>query len=210
MTFATVAQNITSILGSAAAGRYRVIGYQSQSDDASEYNGYSRLVRVYYSEGNYPRNSGGISGPIMHDASFDIELSVTKSAIGDLATLNDPGSTPVQLQTALAGVKHAEQAANESWDELYEIIFGIIMDARNVDLGMPVGDISDRWIAQSKKDEPLRIGGLVMITGIAQLEVRIDEPILGETGTESGQSYDTTIDVDNDDNERTGVSIDTN
>jgi hypothetical protein len=210
MTFITVAQNITSILGSAAAGRYKVIGYQSQSDDASEYKNNNRLVRVYYSEGTYPRNSGGISGPVMHDATFDIELSVTMSAEGDLATLNDPLSTPLQLQTALAGVKTAEQSANESWDELYNIVFGVIMDARNVDLGMSVGDIADRWIAQSKKDEPLRVGGLVMITGIAQLEVRIDEPILGETGTASGKIYDTTIDVENDDNERTGVSIDTN
>lgn len=210
MTFATVSKNITAILGTAAAGRYRVIGYQSQSDDANEYKNSNRLVRVFYSEGNYPKNSGGISGPVMHDATFDIELSVTKAAEGDLATLNDPLATPVQLQAALAGVKHAEQAANESWDELYEIVFGIIMDARNVDLDMPVGEIADRWIAQLKKDEPLKFGSLVMITGIAQLEVRMDEPILGETGTESGQIYDTTIDIDNDDNERTGVSVDTN
>lgn len=215
MNFEILQSNIVTILGDAAAGRFRVIGYQSIVDDANEYLDSQRLVRIYYSEANFPKEMGGIAGPIMHDVTFEIELMVSKSAEGDLATLDNPSSTPTQLQTALANVKNAEQLANNSWDELFGIVYQILMDARNRDLNMDIGIIANRWIDNPRKNEPGRIGvipgmsggKLVLISGSMQLTCRLEEPILGDTGT-MGYIYDNVIDLKDDDNEKTGVLVD--
>jgi hypothetical protein len=215
MNFETLQLNIVSILGAAAAGRFRVTGYQTMTEDADESLDSSRLVSVYYNEGQFPKEKGGISGPSMHDPTYAIEFMVSKAAEGDLATIDNPASTALEIQTALANVKHAEHLADTSWNELAGIVYQILMDARNIDLGMSVGIISSRWIDNLRKDQPGQIGiargilggKLVVITGSMQLTCVLEEPILGDTGT-AGEIYDTTIDLVDDDNERTGVIVD--
>lgn len=215
MNFETLQSSIVSILNTASAGRFRVIGYQSKTDDAEQMLNANRLVRVYYNEGQFPKDKGGLTGPIMHDAVYTIELMVTKSAVGDLATLANPASTPAQLQTALAGVKLAEQLADQSWDELAGIVYQILMDGRNLDLGMDVGIIANRWVNNPRKDQPGGIdvargilgGKLITITGSMILTCTLYEPIDGDTGT-AGAIYDNVIDIVDDDNERTGVIVD--
>lgn len=216
MNFETLKSNIVTILGNAAAGRYRVVGYQTGPKDVDEFKDHSRLVKVYFSEDQFPKNQSGLVGNINSEPVFVIELIVSKSAKGDLATIENPAATEVQLQTALAGVKHAEDLADTSWDELAGIVYQVLMDARNIDMGMPLGVIGSRWLDNFRKDEPGQIGiakgilggKLVMVTGSARLTCVLDEPILGDTGVEGGV-FDTALDIAGDDNERTGVLVDT-
>lgn len=215
MNFETLQSNLVGILSAAAAGRFRVVGYQTKTEDAEETLNNNRLVRVYYNEGQFPKDKGGLVGPIMHDATYTIELMVTKSAKVDLATLDNPASTQLQLQTALANVKLAENLADQSWDELAGIVYQILMDGTNLDLGMPVGVIANRWLDNPRKDQPGGIdvargiigGQLITITGSMQLTCTLEEDITGDVGVE-GYIYDNVIDIENDDNEQTGVLID--
>lgn len=212
MNFEVLQSNIVSILGAAAAGRFRVIGYQSTIEDAEEYLGLNRLVRVYYSEGRFPKEKGSITGGMQHEATYVFELVVTEGAKGDLAVIDNPASTPSEIQTALAGMKYAEDLADRSWDELAGIVYQIIMDARNRDMGMPLGAIADRWLDNPQKDQPgeigvqrgIRGGKWVTITGTMRMTCVLDEEILGDEGT-LANIYDNVIDIDNDDNEKTGV-----
>lgn len=215
MNFETLSSNIASILVANAAGRFRVVNYQSKTMDADETVNNNRLVRVYYNEGQFPKDKGGLVGPIMHDATYTIELMVTKLARADLTVLNNPNATSLQLQTALANVKFAEDLADKSWDELAGIVYQILMDGTNLDLGMPVGVIANRWLDNPRKDQPGGIdvargligGQLITITGSMRLTCTLHEDITGDVGVE-GYIYDNVIDIENDDNEQTGVLID--
>jgi hypothetical protein len=215
MNFETLQTNIVNLLTNAAAGRYRVAGYQPKSEDAEEYLDMDRLVSVFYSEGQFPKNKSGPVGPIQHETIYRIEMFVTKSAEGDLATINNPASTPAELQTALANVKLAEQLADDSFNELVGIIYQILMDARNRYFGMPKGTIADRWLDNIRKDSPLEItsdkgilgGKFITLTGSIDLTCVLDEEILGDSGT-AGFIYDNVIDITDDDNEKTGVLVD--
>ncbi len=215
MNFETLRDNIVTILKDAAVGRYRVIDYQPVAGDAVEYKGSNRLVKVYFSEDQFPKNQSGIVGNLNSEPVYAIELIVSSAAEGDLAVIDNPSSTPVDLQTALANIKLAEDLADKSWDELAGIVFQVLMDARNIDFGMTVGTIAGRWLDNFRKDEPGQIsvakgilgGKLITITGSARFTCTLDEEILGDTGT-AGYIYDNVIDTDNDDNEKTGVIVD--
>jgi hypothetical protein len=213
MNFETLQDNIINLLETAAAGRYRVAGYQPKSRDVEEHLDQSRLVAVYYSEGQFPNEKAGIQDQIQHETTYRTELFVTKSAEGDLSAIEtgDAG----QVQTALASVKLAEALADQSWNELAGIIYQVIMDAQNYDMGLIEGLIADRWIDNLRKDRPAEIniargilgGKFVTITGSMDLTCRIDETIAGDTGT-AGYIYDNVVDLADDDNEQTGVLVD--
>jgi hypothetical protein len=215
MNFETLQTNLVTILGNAAAGRYRVAGFQPKSNDAEEYLDNNRLVSVYFSEGQFPENMNSIAGSSkQHMATYRIELFVTAGAKGDLATIDNPASTPAQIQTAIANIKDAELLADESWNELCGIIYQVLMDGRNLDLDMPSGTIANRYLDNIRKDRPAEIGvargvlggQFITITGSMDLTCILDEPVLGDTGT-AADTIDTVLDIDNDDNERTGVQI---
>lgn len=215
MNFEMLKSNIVTILGDAAAGRYRVVGYQTKTDDVDEYKGNNRLVKVYFSEDQFPKNQSGLVGNITSEPVYVVELIVSSAAEGDLATIENPASTPVQLQTALANVKAAEDLADTSWDELAGIVYQILMDANNIDFDMSLGTIAGRWLDNFRKDEPSQIsiakgilgGKLVLITGSARFTCTLEETILGDAGI-AGYIYDNVIDIADDDNEKTGVLVD--
>jgi hypothetical protein len=214
MNFETLKSNIVTILGNAAAGRYRVVGYQTVARDVDEFKDSDRLVKVYFSEDQFPKNQSALVGNISSEPVFMVELIVSKSAKGDLATLENPASTPAQLQTALANVKLAEDEADTSWDELAGIVYQVLMDANNIDFDLPKGTIASRWLDNFKKDEPGQIGittgilggKLILVTGSARFTCVLDESIVGDTGT-AGDTIDTALDIVDDDNEKTGVQI---
>lgn len=215
MNFETLRDNIVTVLGNAAAGRYRVVGYQTVTDDADEYRNNNRLVKVYFSEDQFPKNQSGLVGNLHSEPVYTVELIVSKAAEGDLAVFDNPASTPTELETALTNVKLAEDLADKSWDELAGIVYQVLMDARNIDFNMTIGTIAGRWLDNFRKDEPGQIGivkgilggKLITITGSARFTCVLDEEIVGDTGT-AGYIYDNVIDIDNDDNEKTGVLVD--
>lgn len=205
MAFRTIKSSIVSILGSAEDGRYQTIGFQRQVKGADEVLDNLRFVTVYFSSGGFPKSSGRNTGVTQHDITYRIELTVSKAAEADLTTLNDPNSTDTERAAAMIAMEEASFLADASLDELFDIVYQILMDPRNYDFGQPKGKVANRWVDQLQKDDPVPQGELVVITGSALLTMRASEDIVGETGTPGNGIISTTVDIEGDDVERTGV-----
>jgi hypothetical protein len=185
MAFRTLKASLVSLLGLAAAGRFRVVGYQPQGSAIEEVKGNLRMVQVYFSGGQIPKSGGGSLGPVAHDVTFKLELTAAKASEGDLAPLMNPASTPAQFAAALASFTSAAELADESMDELLEIVFQILMDGRNLDLGLAPGNVANRWIERIDKGEPSPRGELVVVSGSMDLTCRVAEALLGDAGVPS-------------------------
>lgn len=210
MNFIIIKESIINILGTAAAGRYRTVGFQNQTKAAEEIRNHKRQVTVYYSQGNFPKSSGRNTGPVQHDITYRVELSVSKSANADLTVLSNPASTPAQITAALAAAQTAAEAADISMDELWSIVYQILMDGRNVDMGLPVGTISNRWLDSFQKNEPRPRGKLVVLTGIVILTLRTVETIPGDPGIPGANIIETTLDIPENIPDIAGVLVDNN
>ena len=200
---------IDNVLGPAEGGRYRTIGYQKQNTDIEDVLGKNRTVQVFFSSSDFPKNASGLQGPFKHEISYRIELAVAEDSAVNLAALKDEDATDADREKAWKSFVEAGDAADESFDELAEIVFQVIMDGRNIDLGMSVGDAPDRWVGQIRKDEPEPTGEYVMLTGAMMLTCSPSEEAQGDPGVTGAAIIDTVVDIDGDDVERGGVSVTT-
>lgn len=206
MKFRDVKTSVVSLLGAAAAGRYRVLGYQEQDLDDDEITGNNRLVQVFASAGNFnPSRSG--RGPFALDVTLMIEMIVAESAQVDLTVLDDPAATPAQIATALAAAKPAAARADEQLDELFDLIFNEIMKGDNLDLGMSVGDISDRWLSGFKKGDPQNAGDRVVLSSVAMLTFRTSESVVS-TDKYDIETIDSGVSIQGDGDPKAGVKKD--
>jgi len=197
MNFRILKASIVNLLGSAAGGNFRVIGYQKQAQEAFHIKDEDRSVQVFYAEGDYPKSSGSLNGPVMHDMTFNLDITVSKACKGDLATLENPAATPAQLQTALTNLKIAEDGVDDSWDEISDYIYQILMDARNLDLQLDPIKVANRWVDRVIKDPLQTRGELVVLTGSMKLTCRMPEEVLGEVGVPL-MVFDTGLEVNGD------------
>jgi hypothetical protein len=193
---------IIDLLAVKAAGRYRTIGHQKQEQSAKEVKDSNRSVQVYFSNGDFPKSGGSLTGPFKFDITYRIDLTVAKAAVGDLAVIQNPASTPAQLATALSNIQEATALADESLDELYEIVFQILEDAEQVEFGLELGTVSNRWISNLDKHEPTERGSLVVLTGIMQLTCSVVEYVIGDQGVDIDDPY---YDVEVISNDQNGV-----
>ena len=208
MLFRKVKQSITNnVLGPAEDGRFQTIGFQRQTNDAEDSLDSLRHVQVFWSSSDFPKRGSGLQGPYKNEISFRIEMSAAKAAEIDLEILNDELATAAEKATALASFQEAADLVDDSFDELFDIVFQIIMDARNIDLGMPEGVVAERWISQAKKDDPIPAGELAMLTGSAVLTCSVSEQAPGDPGVDGAKTIDTIIDIDGDDTEKAGVKV---
>lgn len=205
MQFQTIRDAIEATLNTDAAGRYQVIGFQVQGTSAEER--VVPTVAVFYGSGDFPQSGGSIAGPNKHETTFRLEFTATAPSEGDLATLQNDAATEAQLAIALATFQDAARDVDRILDQLFSDVYGVIMSALNETFGLPIGELSSRWVGQFNKDNPVPKGEVVMLTGSAQLTCVVDEPVLGEEGT-PGTEFDTTVDLDGDDVEQTGVRVD--
>lgn len=205
MNFRVITSALTSLLGDSATGRYRVIGHQQQSQNAEEIKDNLRRVQCYYSNGSFPKSSGRLTGNTQHQLTFNIDLSVASAAKADLSVINNPASTELQIAAALAAMKNAESQADLQFDELAEIVYQILMDGRNFDLGLGKGVISNRWIESIQKDDTQPYGNLVTLTGRLLYTCQTSESITGDAGVIMIEGIGTVLDIVRDDVEKTGV-----
>lgn len=206
MNFRIIQQAIVSILGAAAAGRFQTIGYQRQTKGASEVRGSNRMVQCFFSEGAFPKTAGRMTGPTQHNMTFSIGLTVSAPATADLTTINNPASTSAQISAALLAMQEASSLADESFDELAEIVYQILMDGLNLDLGLSKGGVSNRWVTAIRKDAPAPQGSLVVLTGSVEYTCNAAEQVTGDTGV-ACEIISTQLDIIDDDVERTGVDV---
>ena len=197
---------LKTILVDSAAGRYQVVGFQRQEKAAEEFKGTNRLVEIYFRTENFSKSKGRLNGPVSGDVNIAIELTVSAPAEIDLAVIDNPNSTPAQIQTAISQMKEASNIADDSFDELAEIIYQIVMDARNIDLGLNSGTISNRWVGGINKDSPNPRGRLVVLTGTLDFSCTVSEDVLGDTGLPADSiSFET--EIENDSIQKTGIEI---
>lgn len=180
MNFRLIKASLVQLLGDHADGKFRVAGYQKRGQSAVEISNYDRIVQVYYAAGQFPKSGGGPSGPVKHDMTFNLDLFVSMKTQGNLQALNNPASSASQLQTAIADLKIAEDLVDSAFDEFAEDCFQIVMNALHLWLGhnKPVGS---RWVPAINKDDPVRYGELVTLSGTMPVTCNKDEQVKGAT-----------------------------
>ena len=210
MQFETIKQALITTLGDDAADRYRVVGYQKQTEDAADFKDEDRVVQLFYSAGQFPKSASSLNGPFQHQMTFRVELSVAKAAEVDVATLTNPASTDVQRALAMQCFMESSALADAAWDEMAGIVFQVLTDARNIDFGLGKGVLSKRWADQLKKDEPVTDGEFAIITGSMMFTCQAEEVALGDdSGVIDLKKIKTVIDIEGDDNEQTAVEQET-
>lgn len=175
MVFEQVKESVATILSDAAAGRFVTVGHQRQAQAAEQVLDSSRTVQVFFSGSKFGKAGGRLNGPTQSDVTFRIELTVSKAAAADLTTINAEGSTQQQIQTAVAALQESAALAETSWNELARIVYEILMDGRNLGLGLAKGVVANRWVSGMGKDDVLDKGEYVVITGSVVLEARVAE-----------------------------------
>ena len=212
MNFRVLKENLEEILlASAVSECYEVVGYQVQGTAAKEVLGAKRRVQVFYDSGDFLKGKAAISGgPTQHEITYRIELTVSAESKADLTVINDSGSTAAEIAAAISSFQTAASEADNSLDEFFEIVYQILMDSRNEDIGTtgPPFIVSSRWVGRMQKDNPLGQGEYVVLTGTIEFTCMAVEEVLGDTGTPAGTgAYDQTTDLEGDDNEKTGVIV---
>lgn len=208
MEFRKIRDALRRLLIQNAGSEFNVITAQKRGKSAEEVVDNSRLVEVYYNRGGLPKSGGGLLGPKKHDMTFRIDLTVAKATEGDTAVIEDPGSSAAEVSRAIADMKSSMVLADESIDELFDCVYQILMDARNVDFGLPDGTIGSRWVTDLAKDEPTELGNLTMITGSLVLTCTATEPVDGYEGvTVKDPVMDSTLEIETDLPGKAGVQV---
>lgn len=210
MLFRTLKANLTTILGAAAAGQYTVVGYQQQTIDAKEVLGLRRRVQVFFDSGDFSKGKAGVASSTQHEITYRVELTVSASAKGDLTVINNPASTDPQRATAIAAFQTAASEADDSLDEFFDLIYQVLMDADNLDIGTsgPPYAVSNRWVSGMRKSSIIPQGEYVILTGSIDYTCQAIENITGAIVTPAGVGpFDQTLDLIGDDNEKTGVTV---
>jgi hypothetical protein len=210
MNFRLIKASLITLLGTEAGSDFRVVGYQEQSKGANETLNSDRLAEVFYSAGEFPKSGGSQNGPTKHNITFDVNLTASKAASMDLAVIENPASLPAQRAAAITAAIEAASEADDSLDEFIDLVYQILMDAEHQELGRPAYTVASRWVDNIRKDRPINRGEYVTITASLQLTCSADEQVTGETGDTIEGIYDTTVDLDGDDVEKTGVIVDNN
>lgn len=163
MVFEELRDGLEALLIANQASLFRTIGEQKQSTDADQVKGDLRTVQVFYSTGNYPK--GKSSRQLLnHEIGFQIFYTVSSPAKADLTVLDDPGASPAAKQAALAASQEGSRLADRSLDELRRIVTQIIMDPVNQSIGLTKYTVSDPWLDNFRKDQPIDKGNLVILT----------------------------------------------
>ena len=218
MNFRIVKKSIVdNVLAPSEAGRYVTVGHQRQRDSSDVINERWQ-VTVYYNEGDFEKSSGAAIGSVMHDISFTIQLAVAPAAKVDLSIFKDENSTAKQRETALRNANEAGVIADDEMDELIDIVYQILMDARNTDMGMPRDAdhpkrrfVADRWVSQIRKGTPMPDGEYALLTASMRLTCRVEETITGEdlpATPVNGAVFDGDIELDGD-TAKKGVKVTT-
>lgn len=181
MNFELLEDAVTQLLIDNAAGKFQVAQGQEQALSAEEVQGSSKVIQVYWSEGDFPMNASGLSGPYQHDISLTLEFTVSMITSGDLSVLENGASTPAQLMAASAALENGNKRVHLEMRSFFRDVFQILMDGANID---PVAgeSVGSRWIENFKKDNILRRGQFAMLKGKAFYTCRMDEYVVGITG----------------------------
>jgi len=174
MNYETIRDSVVSILGAAESTNFQTVGFQRQSKSSHEAHA-RPFVQVFYSRGTFPTQSGILNGPYKHDATFQIDFTVAQPAKVDLATLNNDSASAAAKTVALAAQQEASYLADRKLDEIFRRVFQILMLPENINLGLAPAIVTDRYINNFQKDQPVPNGELVILTGACLLTCKTTE-----------------------------------
>jgi len=205
--FQDIRDSIRRVLAQNANGEFDLIGAQKRGKSAEEVKDQNRLVEVYYYRGEFPKSGGTLLGPNRHDWQFRIDFTVATASKGDIATIEDPGSSAAQVARAIRDMKESELSADDSLDDLFSRIYQILMDARHENFDLPTGTIASRWVSSLSKDEPIERGNFTILTGSCILSGTTSEPVDGLIGVKAGPVLDVGVETETDIPGKAGVII---
>jgi len=203
MQYEIIRDAIEQLLFDEAHRRYNVVGYQNNSAGLVER--FEPTVIVFFKSGNFPESGGTASGANRFDLTFSLDLSVVVNAEGDLMTLQNQNATADQLSSSLESFSNSLRDADRAIDHLFSDVYNVIMDARHEHFKLPKGQVSSRWLSGFTKHAPIDRGESTVLTGSAALSCTVCEQVDGERG-KAGIDFDLTLDIADDDVERTGVA----
>lgn len=185
MIFENLRDSIESLLISEQTGFYLTIVGQKQSFAAEEFRGDSRTVQLYYSAGDYNRSRSSRQ-QFEHDCTYSLQYNVSSPAKADLSVLDDSNASTAAKQAALANAQRGYVLADKLMDELRRVITQVIMSPQNDQLGLPRNgtketryQVSNRWLSNFRKTQPIDKGNLVVIMGSEDLTARVTETVTG-------------------------------
>jgi hypothetical protein len=170
--------SLDTLLETAAAGRFVVLGLRNRSSDAEKVKKYPQ-VTTYYDQGDFPRSGSSINGPYKHDVTIKIDIVTACAATVDLSVLEAEGSTAAQLAAALAASIPATEKADVAFDALKSTLWDIIMRPENECLGLDYDP--NRWLTHIEKNPPAKMGALALVSGTITMTASVQEVPAGET-----------------------------
>lgn len=209
MQFQTVRDALINTIGADVLllpvdDQFSVVGYQRQAISAKR--ALFASIQIYYNTGDLPKSSSAfVGGPVDHNCSFRIDMTVAGRARGDLDSLNNANS-PAQKMAALATFQEAAYGVDIRIDQLWSDVWNILMNAKNELYGLPVGALSSRWVGGFSKSDVSDKGEIVTISGSATFTCKVSEDVQGEEGT-PGELIDVTLsNINGDVEQKTGVA----
>lgn len=180
MKFIDVKDELVTYLGTKAAGRFNVIGYNAYPKAAEAYEGDNRTARVVYNGGRFPKGAGTLATPAKHLVSMRIEMICTANGTMDLSVFDDPDATEEEKRTALAGATPAAEIVDQSFDEFASILWEILMAPEGRWLGSTKYVVGSRWVEEIQKDRLIPQGQSAILLGAVVLSFDIEEKAPGK------------------------------
>jgi hypothetical protein len=97
--------------------------------------------------------------------------------------LNDTAASVAAKQAAIANAQVAFYLADQLMDEFRRIITQVIMAPYNQDFGLDRFTISNRWLSNFRKTQPIDRGNLVELNATESLTCRVTETLPQVTPT---------------------------
>jgi len=184
MIFEHVRDALVDLFGSKQGTAWNTIGFIERDQSAAENNS-KRTVQVYYNSGDFPKGSSSPSGPVQHNMTFNLILTVSEKSTGDLVALS-AAETAEEYAAALATFSRSEFLADRSMDEFIRLIFSVLMDPQNRNLGLPatvglrkIPNIGNRWVPTVRKEQPNTKGEFCTMRAMITLTGLVPEDLLG-------------------------------
>jgi len=171
------------LLGSQAAGRFHVIGYQLQKKPAETLFNLP-LVQCWIANDDVDWDRVSETAPNVKEVRITVQFTISQPAKADLITLEDPNSTDNQRAAALVNLTNPAVETTEILYEAYAAVSEILNDARNYRLGLTARIIQGKRYDNFRQDEFPSRGGPGILTATSTLSFRVDQAQLGDLGNQ--------------------------
>lgn len=180
-----VAAQTVALLEEGSMGLFRVLGSRDQTIGADELIGAGKSVYAIAASGAFPPQSAASRGDVEHQFKIILHCIVGATSKNNKAVLVDPTTTMAEKAAAIALTRKASVVADEQLKEVMCSVYGIIMDARNGNLGCDRLDvpftIRNRFISKWHVSDVSYEGEYALMEGILELDVVVKESVGGET-----------------------------